>query len=77
MITIRKVEAWETSDGVKHSTHEMALQHLANTELLDLLVRDDRTRDQAQDLLNDIGNYRKELRAWLDACDAMERASFK
>lgn len=74
---IKKVEVWETSDGVKHTTHEMALQHLANEELLDLLVRDDRTRDQAQDLLNDIGNYRKGLRAWLDACDAMERASFK
>lgn len=72
---ITKFTKWRTEDGIEHSTQEMAEQHILNEELLDRLVRDDRTRDQAQDLLNDLTNYRKELRRWLDACDAMERAS--
>jgi hypothetical protein len=74
---IEKITKWRTSDGVEHSTQEMAEQYLLNDELLGCLARNDRTWDQAQDLLNDLSNYRKELRAWLDACDAMEKASFQ
>lgn len=60
-VTIRWIEKWRTN----------------NDEVLAILTRDDRTRYQAQELLNELSNHRKELRAWLDACDAMEKAALK
>ncbi len=78
MITVTKFEKWRTSDGLEHSTEEMAHYHILNEELLDVLTRNDRhTRNEAQDILNDLSNYRKELGRWLDACDAMEKAAFQ
>lgn len=77
MLTISHEKIWKTSDGITHSTHEMAVQHIANEAMLDRLERDDRSRNAAQDILNDLGNYRRELREWLDAADAMEKAALR
>lgn len=76
-LIISKIEKWLTSDGVEHTTKEMAEQHVINDEFVASLIRDDRTRDQAQDLVNEISGRRDILRRWLYACDAMEKASLR
>lgn len=77
MLIITSKKVWETSDGATHTTHAMAVQHVCNAILVDLLVRDDRNAHEAQDLINNLSGYRKQLREWLDACDAMEKASLE
>lgn len=74
-LTIAEAKKWITSDGTEHTTRAMAVHWVHLNDLLDRLVRDDRDRNQAQDLINDIDNHRKEFRAYFDACDAMERAA--
>ncbi len=76
MLVIKKIETWETSDGAKHHTHEMAEQYVLNEELLDDMVEQlGITRDAAQDILNFFGGRRPAIRCWLDSIDKMEKAS--
>lgn len=75
-ITMRKVEVWETSDGVRHTTKEMAEHHIINWEMINLFG-DFSHYDHAQDVLNLISDNREAFRRYLDACDALERAILK
>lgn len=76
MITIHEVKKWRTSDGVEHSSHAMAVQHIAMLALIEVLADNGlMTRDVAQDVLNILGSHRTDVRGWLDSCDAMEKAA--
>jgi hypothetical protein len=78
MITIRKVTAWETSDGEKHSSHAMAEHHIQNIEMVELITdRMSIDRVTAQDLLNTLSNARSCVRIWLDGIDKMEQEAMR
>lgn len=80
MLTIKKVEVWETSDGVVHASKEMAEQHICNN-----IFRDDLknflscilSNTKAQDILNFLSGRPQQVREWLDANDAAEKASLR
>lgn len=75
-LVIRKVETWETSDGVIHATHAMAEHYVLNREMVDELMSwIDVDASKAQDILNVFTSRRPQVRIWLDACDKMEKAS--
>ncbi len=80
-LIIKKIPRWQTSDGVEHTTHEMAVRYVINAELLERLVESGMSPDRhhAQDVLNALSDKttRAKLREWVDACDAMEKAAME
>lgn len=79
MITVKKIEKWETSDGVVHSSQEMAHQYIMNAEMCADLGEAIYLRQDvdAQDIVNWIASNAKRVRAFLDACEAMEKAGLR
>jgi hypothetical protein len=78
-ITITKVTKWETSDGKIHSSKEMADQHVMNDEIvksIDAAIYIEAGCD-AQDFVNWMASNARMVREFLDACDAMEKASLR
>jgi hypothetical protein len=71
---IKQVAMWRTDDGAVHTTKEMAEQHILNHELV-TFVQGCGYPDSAQEIVNSISGNRKLVHDWLDACNAMERAS--
>jgi len=79
MITTEKIIKWRTSDGAEHSSKEMADQHVLNAEICQniserLYLRGD---VDPQDIVNWMTSNAKQIREFLDACEAMERASLR
>lgn len=79
MLTVRKVEVWETSDGVKHTSKAMADQYILNAEMVRELTTSAGYGDnEAQDIVNFLSGRRRGLvRDWLDACEKLEKESLK
>jgi hypothetical protein len=75
MITASKIEKWRTSDGMEHTTREMAHQHIAFVDLSDLLSERMSLFDDPTAIVNFMWDHRVSVRAYLDACDAMEMAA--
>lgn len=69
---IEKFTKWRTEDGVEHSSPEMAEQHIRNEALCKILSQADHMH--AQEILNTLSGYAKDVRAWLDANDAATKA---
>ncbi len=78
-MTAEKITKWRTPDGVEHSTKEMADHWGLLQQMIEILEnRTDLSEESAYDVLNAIGTSqvdRQMVRDWLDACDAMEKAS--
>lgn len=70
---IKKIEVWETSDGARHSNHSMALQHVLNTEVIEIFTQHDYPAADAQDIVNLITGNIPKFREFLDACDKAEK----
>lgn len=78
MNEIKKITKWRTNDGVEHSSVEMARQHLINRETLRVFERSaDESFWTAQEILNAISANAAKIRRYLDACEAMEKASMR
>lgn len=71
MLTVRKKEVWETSDGVTHTSEEMAHAYILNANICVLF--DHILEVDSQDIVNVITSNAKAIREFLDASDAMER----
>jgi hypothetical protein len=72
MLTITKKEVWETSDGVTHTSREMAHAYILNADICELFDHLENSAEP-QDIVNTITSNAKAIREFLDACDAMER----
>lgn len=72
-LTISKKEMWITSDNATHSTYEMACQYVLNAAMLELF----HLQPDQQEIVNVITSNIKQVREFLDACDAAEKALFK
>lgn len=72
---IKIIHKYTTPDGAEHTTIEMAEQYLLNSEMAAFLGARMAHGDDAQDIMNIISGNRQRFRAWLDACDAMEKAA--
>lgn len=70
-LTVNKITKWQTSDGTEHSSEEMAHAYILNAEICELF--DHIPEVDSQDIVNVITSNRKQMRGFLDACDAMER----
>jgi hypothetical protein len=78
MITVSKITKWQTSDGIEHSSQEMAHQHILNAEMCRSISEESALLSKdldAQDIVNWITSHHRQVRALLEACDAMEKAS--
>lgn len=73
---IDKITKYRTTDGVEHTTREMAEYHIVNRRLVEDLVQVmEISPDGAQDILNVLSGRPKIVREWLDKADAMERSA--
>lgn len=71
-MNVETITKWRTDDGVEHSSPEMAEQHIRNEALCKILSGADHMH--AQEILNTLSGYAKDVRAWLDANDAAAEA---
>lgn len=69
---IKKVEAYQTIDGVLHSSRQMARQHLANVAMLTLI---EHQTANGQDVLNALSGDLAAVQEWVTACRLLERAA--
>jgi hypothetical protein len=74
---ITSFKKWRTEDGTEHVTMEMAVHWVCTCKLVEALTATNRTVAAAEDVLNDLSSHQKLVRDWLDACEAMNRASLR
>jgi hypothetical protein len=72
-LTISKMTAWRTSDGVQHVTKEEADRHVLSDQMIELLISSGvASAGTAQEAVRVFHGDRHLVRAWLDACDACD-----
>lgn len=78
MLTVKKVEVWQTSDGVTHTSKAMADQYVLNAEMVSELTIAGYGADEAQDIINFLSGRRRGLvNDWLNACENLEKEILK
>lgn len=74
-LKIAKFSKWRTSDGVEHSTYQMAEHWILLAAIKEAMAASGISDDAITDAINFIESNRKIIRNLLDACDAMEKAA--
>lgn len=74
-LTVTKLTAWRTSDGAQHATKELADRYVLTDRMIEVLVSYGvASAAAAQEVVKVYSEDRHLVRAWLDACDAVDGA---
>lgn len=76
-ITVSKVTTWQTSDGVQHTSRELADQYVLQTMMQEMLANYGLQSAAISDVLTALVGNRPHVRAWLDSCDTLDRLGYR